>query len=217
MTRLTVIYDNEVYVEDIGLVPHWGLSCLIENEHGSVLFDTGGDGRILLHNASILGIDISRIAQIVISHEHSDHSGGVSALVERSDRMDIFRLERDPKLHAGIQIITGSPARIIEGIETTGPITGGTIPEQALIIQGKSGSVVLTGCSHPGVDRILAMTRQVKDFKGLVGGFHDLKDLSMLSSLSLICPLHCTRKKKRILEHYPITSIAGGVGRVLEI
>jgi 7,8-dihydropterin-6-yl-methyl-4-(beta-D-ribofuranosyl)aminobenzene 5'-phosphate synthase len=44
-----------------------------------VLFDTGPDGR-LIANASALGIDLSKVSQIVLSHGHYDHSGGLTAL-----------------------------------------------------------------------------------------------------------------------------------------
>jgi len=41
-----------------GLKSGWGFSALIETEHASpILFDTGGDGSVLLHNMRELGID----------------------------------------------------------------------------------------------------------------------------------------------------------------
>jgi 7,8-dihydropterin-6-yl-methyl-4-(beta-D-ribofuranosyl)aminobenzene 5'-phosphate synthase len=47
MVKLTIVYDNEVFQK--GLRSDWGFSCLIEIEGRKILFDTGADGKILLH------------------------------------------------------------------------------------------------------------------------------------------------------------------------
>ena len=73
--KITIVYDNEVKQPE--LKADWGFSCLIEvQDTPAVLFDTGADGSILLHNMSELGIDPNAIGIVVISHPHQDHISG---------------------------------------------------------------------------------------------------------------------------------------------
>lgn len=59
-----------------------GLSLWIEHNGHRVLFDTGRSG-LLLDNAAKMGIDLSTLSHLVLSHGHYDHSGGLSALTSR--------------------------------------------------------------------------------------------------------------------------------------
>lgn len=52
-----------------------GLSLLIKDETTSVLFDTGPDNSFL-HNAALMGIDLTALTATVLSHGHYDHCGG---------------------------------------------------------------------------------------------------------------------------------------------
>jgi len=45
-----------------------------------ILFDTGPSPNVLRYNAERLGINLSRIDIVVLSHEHGDHIGGLQAL-----------------------------------------------------------------------------------------------------------------------------------------
>lgn len=58
----------------------WGQSMLVETEENTFLFDTGPSERII-SNAEILGIDLSKIDKIVLSHGHYDHTGGLQAVL----------------------------------------------------------------------------------------------------------------------------------------
>ncbi|MEA1965077.1 MAG: hypothetical protein U9O41_08170 [Candidatus Aerophobetes bacterium] len=67
--KITLIYDNEVYKR--GLKADWGFSCLVEVENTPrILFDTGTNGSILLDNMKKLGIDLSSIDEVFISHSY---------------------------------------------------------------------------------------------------------------------------------------------------
>lgn len=59
------------------------LSLLVEDESTSILFDTGPDGSFM-QNALAMGIDLSDVSAVVLSHGHYDHCGGVPWLPDNS-------------------------------------------------------------------------------------------------------------------------------------
>ncbi len=61
-------------------VGEWGFSALLEAGGRRLLFDTGGRPDTVLHNAGALGHDLSSITDVVLSHGHWDHTGGLVAL-----------------------------------------------------------------------------------------------------------------------------------------
>jgi len=107
--------------------------------------------------------------------------------------------------------------KITEGIHTTGRLKGSPVDEHSLVLHGDNGWHVLVGCSHPGVEEILNVAKQYGDIVGLVGGLHGFNNFSILERLDLICPCHCTKRKREIKELHPQTYTEGGVGRVIEI
>jgi 7,8-dihydropterin-6-yl-methyl-4-(beta-D-ribofuranosyl)aminobenzene 5'-phosphate synthase len=56
-----------------------GLSYLIEYEGKRLLFDTG-QSSLFLNNAEIMGIDMTNIDAIILSHGHFDHGDGLQYL-----------------------------------------------------------------------------------------------------------------------------------------
>jgi len=69
--------------EGSGLECEHGLSFFIEKDGKKILFDTGQTGKFL-NNAAKLGVDLSYLDYVVISHGHYDHSGGFTSLAEVS-------------------------------------------------------------------------------------------------------------------------------------
>lgn len=55
----------------------WGFSALVEVNGKRILFDTGRTPGLVLDNAKKLGIDLSDIEDVVLSHFHHDHTGGL--------------------------------------------------------------------------------------------------------------------------------------------
>lgn len=80
--RLTTLVDN--YVRAPGLVAQHGFSLLIEGPFGRILFDTGATGEVLGHNAQTLGIELSQVDHIVLSHGHWDHGGALLRVMDES-------------------------------------------------------------------------------------------------------------------------------------
>jgi 7,8-dihydropterin-6-yl-methyl-4-(beta-D-ribofuranosyl)aminobenzene 5'-phosphate synthase len=58
----------------------WGYSALVEADGHKILYDTGASADMVLRNATALHIDLSDVEDVVLSHNHSDHVGGLMAL-----------------------------------------------------------------------------------------------------------------------------------------
>ena len=77
--KITTLVDNVVY--DRGLQAEHGLSILVEAGDRKILFDTGAS-ELFIKNARLLGIDLNQVDYLVLSHGHSDHTGGVRHFLE---------------------------------------------------------------------------------------------------------------------------------------
>lgn len=87
--RLTILCDNSVGPLS-GTIGEHGFAALVERDDGPpLLFDTG-QGFTLLHNARRMGKDLSRVEQVVLSHGHFDHSGGLLPLLQEHGGKEIF-------------------------------------------------------------------------------------------------------------------------------
>ncbi len=73
--KLKVLVDNNTIIDEYYLGEP-ALSFYIEDEEQKILFDTGYSS-IYLENAEEMGIDLSKVNKIVISHGHDDHTGGL--------------------------------------------------------------------------------------------------------------------------------------------
>ena len=199
MVRITVIYDNEARG---GLFADWGFSCLVEAEGiDPILFDTGANGRLLLENMKILGINPKSIKFVFISHPHWDHTGGLAEFLGQNPEAQIFipASMRAEELGAKARRIKEG-GEILEGIFSTGELSG---IEQSLIVRGVGGDIVITGCSHPGVEAILREASRWGKVKALIGGFHGFREFRILEELEIIVPCHCTMYKREIKALFP--------------
>lgn len=210
--KLTIIYDNTTLRKD--LQPDWGFSALVEAWGKTILFDTGASGTILLSNMKTLEIDPESITDVFISHAHFDHTGGLSAFLDRNRNVTVWV----PPSVRGVknaQTVTAvpSPAVLYDGIYSTGELEG---IEQSLCVQTAKGIVVVAGCSHPRMPHILEAAAGFGDVYGIIGGFHGNRP-ETLKHLSLICATHCTQYIAEIRAMYPDAYVEGGAGRVIEI
>ncbi|MBQ9840111.1 MAG: MBL fold metallo-hydrolase [Erysipelotrichaceae bacterium] len=73
--KLTVLVDNNTYIDQYYLGEP-GVSFYIESQNKKVLFDTGYS-HIFKENAKKMGIDLSTLDYIVLSHGHNDHTLGL--------------------------------------------------------------------------------------------------------------------------------------------
>jgi 7,8-dihydropterin-6-yl-methyl-4-(beta-D-ribofuranosyl)aminobenzene 5'-phosphate synthase len=214
--RFTIVYDNEALA---GFKKDWGFACLI-GEH--LLFDTGANYNTLLYNMDKLGIKLSEIDTIVLSHFHGDHTGGIEIVRLLGDVRVVtpasFFTQMKKKLSrfTNVEMVEVTETKeIAEGITSTGNL--GRMGEQSLIVQTTKGLVVVTGCSHPGLGLILQVARQIGTIYGVLGGFHGFDELRALEGVEMIVPCHCTRQKKRILSTFPETSITCAAGCTFDV
>ena len=85
--KWTVLSDNRT--NDSQLQTEHGLSILLETEKHHVLLDTGASD-VFIRNAERLGIDLSKVDYVFISHGHSDHAGGLQHFVERNRQAKVL-------------------------------------------------------------------------------------------------------------------------------
>ena len=212
--KITIVYDNEVTKPE--LEAGWGFSALIEIENSPlILFDTGGDSITLLRNMEKLGIDPRRIGIIVISHAHGDHTGGLRDILEVNKDAEIYVPASSVARIQGRKVIAVTESVQISGeVFSTGELKG---IEQSLALKTKKGIVVVAGCSHPGVGKIIDAASEFGKVYGIVGGLHGFHDFDRLRGLSLICPCHCTQYKSELRQLFPEQCVACGAGLELEL
>jgi len=202
-----------------------------------VLFDSGGDGPTLLANMERLGITPEHVSAVVLSHAHSDHTGGLDNFLARNARVTVYMprsfpvtFRRAVKQHGARIDMVGCPRRLFANLHSTGEMGNG-VKEQALIIDTPSGLVVVTGCAHPDIVEIIRTARAHldKEIYLLMGGFHlsavseseirqKIRALTGLGTKK-VAPSHCTGDAAIALfrKAWGSNFIDGGCGAVIEL
>jgi 7,8-dihydropterin-6-yl-methyl-4-(beta-D-ribofuranosyl)aminobenzene 5'-phosphate synthase len=196
---LTILPLVDFYSDRKDLKTEPGVSYLVKGDDTTILMDVGYNAKKehpspLLHNMKKLGISPKDIDMIFISHPHLDHLGGVDEQKKR-----VFDISKgDVELPGGIKVYSPSgisagpynagaknvtvddPFVIKEGIASTGSIPRylflmGYTPEQSLAVnvEGK-GIVLVVGCGHPTIERIIERAKAVFDepIYAIIGGLH---------------------------------------------
>ena len=190
----------------------------------------------MLHNMAQMGIDPAAIGTVVLSHAHGDHTGGLGGLLGTGIRPTVYVPRSFPaRFRADVRSLTTlvevhGPVEIRPGIHTTGEVGRGIV-EQALTVETSQGLVVVTGCAHPGV---VKMVRRAKESAGgkvylVMGGFHlggmsrrrieqIIADFRQLG-VQKVAPCHCTGDRAIwvFAEEYGGDFIEAGVGMVLDV
>jgi 7,8-dihydropterin-6-yl-methyl-4-(beta-D-ribofuranosyl)aminobenzene 5'-phosphate synthase len=209
--EITVLYNNVPHTPDCRC--QWGFACLIRGTEETILFDTGGDGRVLLANMERLGVDPGEVDCVVLSHSHGDHTGGVRELLPHLKPVrwyipvDFASRFRESLERAGHTVIPVSgPVEICPAVFSTGELGSG-IKEQSLIVETEPGLIIITGCAHPGIVHIAATVRKQREQKIhlILGGFHlssysDTQLAGIVGQLQAlgverVAPSHCSGDK----------------------
>ncbi|MGF3499564.1 MAG: MBL fold metallo-hydrolase [Candidatus Methanosuratincola sp.] len=161
--EITILCDNTVSPAARGMLGEHGFSALIRHGVEAVLFDTGQTGVPLVNNMKAL--KLGRVEDVVLSHGHYDHSGGLPSLIGSGcapsrvfTHCDAF-LPRFKKVRgnlvrigmpfdqgileaAGVSVVSsGSPQQVKEWLITTGEVRRGSFerPETEFFIARGSG------------------------------------------------------------------------------
>ncbi len=216
----------------------WGVSFLIGN---SVLFDTGEKGEPLLNNAKEMNIDLSQVQDIVISHDHWDHTGGLWDILKQRQDINVygcsgFSDEFKGKVESSANKLIESCGfmEISKDVYVTGEIQGEykgkDISEQAVVVDSDKGLTVITGCAHPGIVKILDLVRgrfPDKPFYAVFGGFHlmnkhsrnihSIMDVFKGLGVKKAGPTHCsgTEAENVFKEEYGNNFLSTKVGEIV--
>ena len=232
---ITIVHDNNPCADSVKTA--WGFSAFVTGPEKTILFDTGGDGTLLLENMAKLQIDPGKVDLVVLSHIHGDHTGGLTGLLKANSRVQVFLPGSFPaKFKTAVQghgvavVEISEPREVCRNVSTTG-ILGRRIKEQALIIHTQRGLVVLTGCAHPGIARIVKEVRRLHEASILlvIGGFHlewatkgrvrSIITAFQSYGIHYVAPTHCSGDKARRLfqQDFGPGYVDAGVGKTITL
>jgi 7,8-dihydropterin-6-yl-methyl-4-(beta-D-ribofuranosyl)aminobenzene 5'-phosphate synthase len=184
-----------------------------------------------------LAIGPKTIDVVFLSHIHGDHTGGLCSFLEKNCDVTVYLPKSFPREFEttvqgfGTKIVeVGQSLEICENVYSTGQV-GGWMKEQSLIIRTDKGLVIITGCAHPGIVKIINAARDLMkdDILLVMGGFHlewatkgkIERIISTFKQMGVryIAPAHCTGEKASSLfeEHFDKNYINIGVGKVITI
>jgi len=234
--RVTVLFDNRPGVA--GLRTLWGFAALVEAGGRMILFDTGSNGRLLLRNMHALGVSPQAVDLVFLSHTHWDHIGGLDSVLEENPDVTVVVHEGFSRFLVGDLrslcrevVVVGAPAReFAPGVFSTG-MFGSEPAEHALVLATGDVAAVVTGCAHPGIERIVERGVSVVGgpVRWAIGGFHllhadadeidcTIRELAALGVTDVL-PTHCTGDLARAAfeRAYGERCSAGGVGRTIDL
>lgn len=195
MTRYSILVEDHKKPEGIGA--EHGLSIYLETGEKKILFDTGQSG-LFLENAKKMGLDLSDLDYVVISHGHYDHTGGLGYLSEGCGAIivahpDYLFPKYDGKRSIGIPAeakletwLSQTPLDLAEGVVFLGEIPGvrktfgqcvgadgvtrddPLFDDTGIAVLEGKRAVVLCGCAHSGIVNIAKYAKKLCDPKEMV-------------------------------------------------
>lgn len=232
---IRIVQDNYVCSDELEAA--WGFAAHLTGLRETILLDTGSDGALLLGNLGKLDLDPNRIETVILSHNHADHTGGLVALLKQNANLTLYGLKSFPARFKetvrgyGVKFVdVNKPRAISGGVYSSGQM-GTRVREQALIVRTERGLVVLTGCAHPGVVRMIEKVRSLhkEEILLVLGGFHlgwaqtgEIQQIiGALERLGAryVAPTHCTGDKARALfaKHFGAHYLEVGVGTTIKL
>lgn len=206
--EVTVVFDNRGAKE--GFKMGFGFAALIRKESTGeyFLFDTGGNGTILSHNIKELGVEMSVIKAVVISHAHMDHAGGLDEIVRNNSKIKIYvPMRSSAGFNSTYPEADITPVdellEIEENVFSSGQF-GTNFTEQCLYLKNDKGEIIiLVGCTHPGLAQFITKAKELGPIKAVIGGFHGFRKFSYLEGIDFIGACHCTQHGAKIKKKFP--------------
>jgi len=244
--ELTLVVENTAQRE--GLVTEHGLAVHLSAGGRNFMLDTSSTPEALAANAAALGVDLSAIEGVVISHGHGDHVGGLPALLAAREGLKVyahprsFDRRRSSRTRHEIGWPSGPAALAEQGaawcpVESACPLTeevwiSGPVPgpqpdlgsfvlhaggrqvpdafadELFVMVRGRAGWAVLTGCCHRGLPNTLRAARALGGdlpIWAVLGGFHlggagpdhlaEAAEALIDADPEAVYPCHCTGRR----------------------
>ena len=193
-----------------GFISSFGFAALIYNgETGHyILFDTGSNGDILLHNLDQLGIDVNDISKVIISHNHSEHTKGLESIYRENNDIEIYvpvenQITYNRKYPLSKVYGVSEVTEIEKNVYLTGQL-GNYLKEQAMLLKTREDKGILfVGCCHPGLNEIFNAFPNRGNIEAIIGGLHNTRVFSGLDSLKFIGACHCTKYYDLLQAKYP--------------
>lgn len=221
LVEIFVCYDS---TGELGFETGWGFSALIQFAGKRILFDCGWDSEILRRNLGRIGITFSNVDAIFLSHGHWDHSTALPCILNdfsMRETVSVYapkglseRLIGELSSRTVIYVID-KPTEICPDVWSSGPIGSDGVKEHALIISGSSRprkGIIITGCAHPGIGRIIEVAKSICDPYIIIGGLHDSKAEEIPLSIDRVIACHCTTDIHRMRARFGDRFTKGYVG-----
>lgn len=86
----TIINLYDAFGNQESLTKDFGFSCITKYHGTTILFDAGSNADIFEKNTNQLGIDLSKVDIVIISHGHFDHLNGIDYLLKVNPKVKIY-------------------------------------------------------------------------------------------------------------------------------
>ncbi len=188
----------DFYTDDDRLKTEPGVSYLIKADDATVLMDVGFNKKKehpspLVHNIQTLGVTLENLDYLFFSHLHLDHVGGM-----QEQKSGQFSLSQGPvslpavpayaptemapsHWNSGPEVkVIKNPQVLSKGVASIGVIPrnlflmGYTLENSLAINIAGKGIVLVIGCGHQTIERIIERAQQLFDapIYGIIGGLH---------------------------------------------
>jgi 7,8-dihydropterin-6-yl-methyl-4-(beta-D-ribofuranosyl)aminobenzene 5'-phosphate synthase len=144
-------------------IGEWGFAALVESDGHRILVDTGARAETVLANARELNVDLSTVKEVILTHNHDDHVGGLMTLRrefmkknpdalsvahvgkgifysrpenDRKEGNPMVGVRQEYERTAGKFIEHADPIELFPGAWLTGPVPR-TYPERNWSVKGK--------------------------------------------------------------------------------
>ncbi len=204
--KLTVIAEGHTKEDRRKL--EWGLSFLIND---SILFDAFGHAGVFSRNLIKTRTDIKKIKSIIISHCHWDHISGIETVLKKKGHPVVYLPEKNSSISKiagkyGAEVVTAGKPFKTEEFLLTGPMVSSlkntVFMEQAAVFNSRFGSVLVAGCSHPGIVKMVKRAQKLSGRRiyAVTGGLH-LKDTAEAQVDKIVNDLKAAGVTKVIAGH----------------
>jgi 7,8-dihydropterin-6-yl-methyl-4-(beta-D-ribofuranosyl)aminobenzene 5'-phosphate synthase len=148
--RVTILYD--AFGPPSALQKDWGFAALVEYGGRRILFDTGNDAAIFAKNVKQLGVDLTRLDAVVISHRHGDHTTGLEVVLAANPAVPIHT-PKEAAFFGG-----GAPEGFFQ--------QEASLPAPMRYFDGKAADAVRSGSPWPHAN-FQMVTRTTEIFPGI--------------------------------------------------